>query len=98
VQPQLGSLRKQPHESVMGPPNLCGQLFHVAAGQFGVNARVAGISQFDLDAVKVDHIVPLSPVNGAIRLARFLVFCNCSCNVLIRFSAIGHQGPARIEG
>jgi hypothetical protein len=44
----------------MGLPDLCGQLFDIAAGQFGVNARLAGILQFYLDTLKVDHIVPLA--------------------------------------
>ena len=57
---QLPSFRNQPLENVMGLPDLCGQLFNIAAGQFGVNAGLAGILQFDLDTVKVDHIVPLS--------------------------------------
>jgi hypothetical protein len=35
-------------------------LFDIAAGRFGVNARFAGILQFDLDTLKVDHTVPLS--------------------------------------
>jgi hypothetical protein len=60
MQPKLPSLRHQPDEGVMGLPDLCGQLFDVAAGQLGVNARLAGISQFDLDTLKVDHFVPLS--------------------------------------
>ncbi len=60
MQPKSTSLRHQPDESVTGLPDLCGQLFDIAAGQFGVNARLAGISQFDLDTLKVDHLVPLS--------------------------------------
>jgi hypothetical protein len=40
-------------------PDLGRQLFDVAAGQFGVNARLAGISQLNLETLKVDHEVPL---------------------------------------
>jgi hypothetical protein len=60
MQPKLPSLRDQPLERMMGLPDLCGQLFDIAAGQFGVNARLAGILQFYFDTLKVDHIVPLS--------------------------------------
>jgi hypothetical protein len=60
MQPELSPLRNQPHEGVMGLPDFRGQLFDIPAGQFGVNARPAGISQLDLDTLKVDHIVPLS--------------------------------------
>jgi hypothetical protein len=60
MQPKLLSLRNSSHESVMGLPDLCGQFFDIATSQFGVNARPAGILQFDLDTLKVNHIVPLS--------------------------------------
>jgi hypothetical protein len=60
MQPNLTPLRKQPHKGMMGLPDLRSQLFDIAAGQFGVNARLAGISQLNLDTVKVDHKVPLS--------------------------------------
>jgi hypothetical protein len=60
MQPELPSLGNQPLERAMRLPDLCGQLFDIAAGRFGVDARLAGILQFDLDTLKVDHIVPLS--------------------------------------
>jgi hypothetical protein len=60
MQPKLASLRNQPLEGAMRLPDLCGQLFDIAAGRFGVKARLAGILQFDLDTLKVDHTVPLS--------------------------------------
>jgi hypothetical protein len=60
MQPKLRSLCKQPLEGAMRLPDLCGQSFDIAAGRFGVNARHAGILQFDLETLKVDHTVPLS--------------------------------------
>jgi hypothetical protein len=60
MQPELSPLRKQPHEGVMGLPDLFGQLFDIAAGQFRIDASLAGVLQLDLYCVKVDHAVPLS--------------------------------------
>ncbi len=60
MQPELSPLRDQPHEGVMRLPDLFRQLLDIAAGQFGVDARPAGILEFGLDCLKVDHIVPLS--------------------------------------
>jgi hypothetical protein len=65
MQPELTPLRNQPHKRVTGLPDLFGKFLDIAAGQFSVNARLAGILQFDLDCLKVDHNVPLSwPLNG----------------------------------
>jgi hypothetical protein len=44
----------------MGLSDLFGQFLDIAAGQFGVDARLPGILQLDLDSLKVDHTVPLS--------------------------------------
>ena len=55
VQPGAALLRDQSHESVMGLPDLLGQLFDVAAGQFCIDASPAGIVELDLDSLEVNH-------------------------------------------
>jgi hypothetical protein len=59
MQPEASPLRNQPHEGVMGLSDFLGQLFDIAAGQFRVDARLAGVLQLDLDSLKVDHAIPL---------------------------------------
>jgi hypothetical protein len=60
VQPETAPLREQPHEGVMGLPDLFGQFFDIAAGQFRTDASLAGIVQLDLDSLMVNHGIPLS--------------------------------------
>jgi hypothetical protein len=60
MQPEASPLRKQPHEGVMGLSDFFGQLFDIAAGQFRVDTRLAGVLKFHLHRLKVDHSVPLS--------------------------------------
>jgi hypothetical protein len=64
VQPDAALLRDQPHEGVMGLPNLFGQLFDIAAGQFRIDSSSASIVELDLDSLEVNHGVPfVSPWN-----------------------------------
>jgi hypothetical protein len=60
MQPKLAPLRKQPHEGVMGLSDFFRQFFDIAAGQFCVDTRLAGVLKFHLHRLKVDHSVPLS--------------------------------------
>lgn len=60
MQPEASPLRNEPHEGVMGLPDLLRQFFDVAASQLRIDAGPAGILQLDLDSLKVDHGVPLS--------------------------------------
>jgi hypothetical protein len=58
VQPEASPLRDQPQEGVMALPDLFRQFFDIAAGQFRVDARLAGILQLDFDSLKVNHGAP----------------------------------------
>jgi hypothetical protein len=60
MQPEASSLRNQPHEGVVGLSDFFGEFLDIAAGQFRVDAGLAGIPQLDLNCLKVDHGVPLS--------------------------------------
>jgi len=55
VQPDAALLRDQPHEGVMGLPDFFGQLFDIAAGQFRIDASLAGIVELDLDSLEINH-------------------------------------------
>jgi hypothetical protein len=91
MQPNLTSLRNQPHKGMTGLPDLRSQLFDIAAGQFGVNARLAGISQLNLDAVKVDHKVPLS----CQRIVR-LIYHEPVCSAIVPVGrCVSRAGPGR---
>jgi len=51
VQPEAPPFRDQPHEGVMGLPDFFGQFLDIAASQFCIDARLAGILQFDFDSL-----------------------------------------------
>ncbi len=83
MQPEAAALRHQPHEGVVGLPDLFGELFDVTRGQFRIDPRLSCILQLDLDSLKVDHAVPLPGsmnLSGTAKgkLTRITLFCNCS--------------------
>jgi hypothetical protein len=62
MKPEASPHRHQAHEGVMGLSDFFCQLFDIAAGQFRIDARLAGVLQLHLDSLKVDHAVPLSRI------------------------------------
>jgi hypothetical protein len=79
MQPEASPLRKQAHEGVMGLSDFVGQLFDIAAGQFRIDASLAGVLQLDFYRLKVDHSVPLFsgaepvPLRNKINMIRFVL-------------------------
>jgi hypothetical protein len=51
VQPEAPPFRDQPHEGVVGLSDLFGQLLDIAASEFCIDARSAGILQLDFDSL-----------------------------------------------
>jgi hypothetical protein len=49
--PDAATSRHSPQEGVVGAPDLIGQFLDIAAGQLRVDARSAGILQFDLGSL-----------------------------------------------
>jgi hypothetical protein len=45
----------------MGAPDLLCQFLDIAACQLRVDARPAGILQFDLNSLQINHGIPLCP-------------------------------------
>jgi hypothetical protein len=55
VQLQAALLCHQPYEGVMRLPDLLRQFLDIAARQFRIDARLAGILELDLNRPEVNH-------------------------------------------
>ena len=71
VQPVAAPLQDQPPEGLVGLPDLFGQLFNIAAGQFRIDARPTGIVELDFDSLGINHDVTfLLPSNFRLSLVK----------------------------
>jgi hypothetical protein len=57
--PDTAPHRRPSHEGVMRAPDFISQLLDIAGRKLRVDAGAAGVLQFDLDGVQINHDIPL---------------------------------------